>query len=311
MQLIGMLDSPYVRRVAVSLKVLGLPFDLDQVSVFRHFDKFSAINPVVKAPSFVTDDGVVLMDSSLILEHIAHLAPRSLMPADRAAHEIALRQIGLALAACEKTVSILYERNLRPAEKQHQPWLDRVRGQLLAYGALEREASPDWFTGEELMQPQITAAVAWRFTQHNVPELVPAADFPKLVGAVGAGGKAGAVHRDEFSLISAPAPAGCGLGQRIGLALPDKFSRQSSGALDDSLQLVALHFILHRNRAFRRGGGCIQAREVAQHRRDLQPRIARRRGRMPAITPSRSAVGWALQAWVSERVSPRDSGQVV
>jgi len=180
MQLIGMLDSPYVRRVAVSLKVLGLGFDLDQVSVFRHFDKFAALNPVVKAPTLITDDGVVLMDSSLILEHIAHLAPRSLMPADRAAHEIALRQVGLALAACEKTVSIIYER-LRPAEKQHQPWLDRVRGQLLrAYGALEQEASPDWFTGEELMQPQITAAVAWRFTQHVVAELVPAAEFPKL-----------------------------------------------------------------------------------------------------------------------------------
>ena len=130
MQLIGMLDSPYVRRVAVSLKVLGLPFELDQVSVFRQFDKFSSINPVVKAPSFVTDDGVVLMDSSLILEHIAHLAPRSLMPADRAAHEIALRQMGLALAGCEKTVSILYERSQRPAEKQHQPWLDRVLGQF-------------------------------------------------------------------------------------------------------------------------------------------------------------------------------------
>jgi glutathione S-transferase len=181
MQLIGMLDSPYVRRVAVSLKVLGLGFDLDQVSVFRQFDKFSSINPVVKAPSLITDDGVVLMDSGLILEHVAHVAPRSLMPADRAQHEIALRQIGLALAACEKTVSILYERNLRPAEKQHQPWLDRVLGQLLkAFGALEREASADWFTGEELIQPQITAAVAWRFTQHNVPELVPAGDFSKL-----------------------------------------------------------------------------------------------------------------------------------
>jgi glutathione S-transferase len=181
MQLIGMLDSPFVRRVAVSLKVLGLPFDLDQVSVFRQFEKFQSINPVVKAPSFITDDGVVLMESSLILEHIAHLAPRSLMPADRTQHEIALRQLGLALAACDKTVSIIYERNQRPTEKLHQPWMDRVLGQLLAaYRALEEEVSPDWFTGEDLMQPQITTAVAWRFTQHYVPELVVAGDFPKL-----------------------------------------------------------------------------------------------------------------------------------
>jgi len=181
MQLIGMLDSPYVRRVAVSLRVLGLDFVLDQVSVFRHFERFAAINPVVKAPSFVTDDGVVLMDSGLMLEHIAHLTPRSLMPADRASHEVALRQLGLALAACDKSVSILYERTQRPAEKLHQPWLDRVQGQLLAaYGALEKEVSPDWFTGEELMQPQITVAVAWRFSQHAVGDVVEAADFPRL-----------------------------------------------------------------------------------------------------------------------------------
>jgi glutathione S-transferase len=181
MQLIGMLDSPYVRRVAISLKVLGIDFGLEQVSVFRHFDRFAGINPVVKAPTLVTDDGVVLMESTLILEHIAEIAPRRLMPADRAGHEQALRQVGLALAACEKTVSIIYECNQRPAEKQHQPWLDRISGQLLAaYRALEREASPDWFTGEELMQPQITTAVAWRFTQHMVSEIVPADDFPKL-----------------------------------------------------------------------------------------------------------------------------------
>lgn len=181
MQLIGMLDSPYVRRVAISLKVLGIDFSLEQVSVFRHFDKFSAINPVVKAPTLITDEGIVLMESSLILEHIAEIAPRRLMPADRAAHARALRQVGLALAACEKTVSIVYECNQRPVEKQHQPWLDRISGQLLAaYHALESEASPDWFTGEELMQPQITAAVAWRFTRHMAAEIVPAADFPKL-----------------------------------------------------------------------------------------------------------------------------------
>ena len=179
MQLIGMLDSPYVRRVAVSLRVLALPYNHDQISVFRQFDKFSSINPVVKAPTFVTDDGVVLMDSSLILEHIAHLAPRSLMPADRTAHETALRLIGLALAACDKGVAIVYEHNQRPAEKRHQPWLDRVRGQLLAaLGELEREVPPGWVTGEELMQPQITCAVMWRFLAHNLDDM--AADFPNL-----------------------------------------------------------------------------------------------------------------------------------
>jgi glutathione S-transferase len=160
---------------------LGLSFALEQVSVFRDFDKFSSINPVVKAPTLITDDGVVLMESSLILEHIAEIGPRRLMPADRAHHEKALRLVGLGLAACEKSVSIVYECKLRPQERQHQPWLDRITGQLLAaYRALEKEVSPDWFTGEELMQPQITTAVAWRFTQSVAADLVPVADFPRL-----------------------------------------------------------------------------------------------------------------------------------
>jgi hypothetical protein len=43
-----------------------------------------------------------------------------------------LQILGLALAACEKSVQIVYEHNLRPAEKQHAPWIERVTGQLLA-----------------------------------------------------------------------------------------------------------------------------------------------------------------------------------
>jgi len=181
MRLIGMLDSPYVRRVAVSLKFLEIPFVQEQVSVFRHFDEFAAINPVVKAPTLVTADDIVLMESSLILEFIARMAPWSLMPKDPSAHAHALRCIGLALAACEKSVQVVYERNLRPAEKQHQPWLDRVTGQLTAaLSALEKIASPEWFRRSEVFQPEITTAVAWRFTQHVAPELAPAGQFPAL-----------------------------------------------------------------------------------------------------------------------------------
>jgi hypothetical protein len=44
MQLIGMLDSPYVRRVAISALVLGIPFRHRSLSVFRDMDAFRTIN---------------------------------------------------------------------------------------------------------------------------------------------------------------------------------------------------------------------------------------------------------------------------
>jgi glutathione S-transferase len=185
MQLIGMLDSPYVRRVAVSLQLLGLPFEHRSISVFSTFEQFRQINPVVKAPSLVCDDGAVLMDSTLILEYAEALAaPRqSLMPKGAADYQHALRAIGLALAACEKSVQIVYERNLRPAEKVHAPWVARLTGQLLAaYGALESEirCRPLAATSAAINQAGVTSAVAWHFTQMMLPEVVDASHYPAL-----------------------------------------------------------------------------------------------------------------------------------
>ena len=186
MVLIGMLDSPYVRRVAVSMKLMGLPFNHQSVSVFRHFDHFKAINPVVKAPTFVCDDGTVLMDSTLILDYLEHcVAPGSgLMPAGGEPRKHALRVIGLAMAACEKCVQIVYEKEQRPAEKRHGPWMERVTGQAnAAFGELERAvASADpWLQGEKINAADVAVACAWRFGQFYDAKEVRAADYPKLV----------------------------------------------------------------------------------------------------------------------------------
>lgn len=186
MKLIGMLDSPFVRRVAISMRLLGLPFEHAAISVFRGFDAFQQINPVVKAPTLVCegDDGVsLLMDSTLMLTYAEALAGRSLMPAEPAALLRELRLIGLALAACEKTAQILYERGLRPAEKRHEPWIERVSGQLhAAYAALDRElaAAPLATTTPALGQAAITVGVAWTFTQRLLPEVVPVASCPQV-----------------------------------------------------------------------------------------------------------------------------------
>lgn len=183
MQLIGMLDSPFVRRAAVSLHVLGVPFRHRSLSVFRTYEEFRKINPVVKAPTLVCDDGTVLMDSTLILEYAETLAaPKTLLPAEGAERLAALRIVGLTLAACEKTVQIFYERNLRPLEKQHEPWMERIAGQLrCAYLELESDfARQPQEAAQTLGAAQIAAAVAWHFTQRKLPELVSPSQHPRL-----------------------------------------------------------------------------------------------------------------------------------
>ncbi len=185
MKLIGMLDSPYVRRVAISLQLLGLRFEHQSLSVFGGFEEFQRINPLVKAPTLICDDGEVLMESTLILQYAEAIADagRSLMPTDRVDQQHALRLIGLALTACEKSVQIAYERKLRPAEKQHEPWVTRVTGQLLAaYELLESECRKRLpaVTSDSIDQALISTAVAWQFTQHMLPGIVAAENFPSL-----------------------------------------------------------------------------------------------------------------------------------
>jgi glutathione S-transferase len=183
MQLIGMLDSPYVRRVAIAARLLGLPFAHKPISVFRSFDLFASFNPVVKAPTLVCNDGGVLMDSGLIIDYFEALAGRSLWPAVLVERVRALRITGLALAVCEKTVQIVYEHELRPEAKQHGPWLERVHGQqraaLLALDA-EIALAPLATDAEGLTNAGLTAAVVWRFLQLRPDTAAAAADCPAL-----------------------------------------------------------------------------------------------------------------------------------
>ncbi|WP_420283065.1 glutathione S-transferase [Serratia liquefaciens] len=182
MQLIGMLDSPYVRRVAICLKLLEIEFEHQAISVFSGFDRFKAINPVVKAPTLVLADGQILMDSSLILEYAAGIAPsgRALLPNQGAARLNALQLNGLALVACEKTVQIVYEQQLRPQEKQHQPWLDRVQGQLqAAYAELEKQL-PQSAVSPFMGSAEASVAVAWGFTQLMLPGQISDQQHPTL-----------------------------------------------------------------------------------------------------------------------------------
>lgn len=186
MQLIGMLDSPYVRRSAISLRMLGIPFEHRSLSVFRDFDAFHEVNPLVKAPTLVCDDGCLLVDSSLIIDYAEALAGRSLMPSEPGARRHALRLTGPALVVCEKAVQHFYEHK-RAADRQDASWLQRVDGQLRDACALLDEAlgiapTDRWLCGAMPTQADISVGVAWTFAQIVAAEIVPARDYPAFAG---------------------------------------------------------------------------------------------------------------------------------
>ena len=127
MQLIGYLDSPFVRRVAVSAQYLGIPYEHRELSIFREFEEFRAINPLVKVPTLICDDGQTLVDSTLIIDYLESIAGKSLMPTVVETDRIrALNIIGTSTVAMEKVAQLIYETKQRPDEVQYAPWIERL-----------------------------------------------------------------------------------------------------------------------------------------------------------------------------------------
>jgi glutathione S-transferase len=183
MQLIGMLDSPYVRRVAIALIAAKTPFIHRPISLFRHIDQFSKLNPLLKAPTLLTDDGAALMDSSVILDYLAGVEPSvaALTPSKPPQRLAAARATGLALTVMEKAVQRHYERMLRPAEGQHEPWIDRVMCQLTAgLSALDGEVPGSGWIGGQLGIADISVACAFGFTHTVLADIVETSRYPNL-----------------------------------------------------------------------------------------------------------------------------------
>ena len=118
--LIGMFECPFVRRVAVSLRLLGLPFEHRNWSVDRDSELVRQFNPLGRVPALVLPDGESLIDSNAILDFLdGTVGPeRALLPPSGGERRRALHIISLALGAADKSILLLDETHYRPREKE-------------------------------------------------------------------------------------------------------------------------------------------------------------------------------------------------
>ncbi len=187
MLLIGMFDSPFVRRVAVTLKLLGLPFEHANWSVGKDFERIREYNPLGRVPTLVLDDGESLFESAAILDHLDEKvgAERALLPASGPERRQALNLMAMATGAAEKGVMQVYEGVFRPEGKRHQPWLDRLRLQMNAsLASLDRyvgeRGASQWLVGRRMTQADITTACAFTFLNDTLRVAADAAMFQSL-----------------------------------------------------------------------------------------------------------------------------------
>ncbi|MHA3052159.1 glutathione S-transferase family protein [Acinetobacter sp. ANC 4640] len=175
MKLYGMLDSPFVRRVAISLASQQVNFELIQLSVFSSFNEFSQINPVVKAPTLLLEDGTYLMDSTLILQYLEHQQKLSFFALSAQGYQL----LGLILALAEKAVQYVYETQLREEKLQNPAWKQRVLLQSeKACQAIEQQIQDYPFYPAD--QVCISLAIVWTFIQNKLTGLIAEVNYPHI-----------------------------------------------------------------------------------------------------------------------------------
>jgi len=180
MILVGQYDSPFVRRVAVSLRVLGFAYEHDTRSVFADFAAMRRVNPLGRIPSLVLDDGDTLIDSAAILDWLDQTVgpERALVPAREPERRRVLRRIALATGVIDKIGAATYEQLIRPSAYRWPEWIERCR--IQGKGAVEALAGETWPGEGALDQAQITTACMIRYVRMADPEIIPIGRYQAL-----------------------------------------------------------------------------------------------------------------------------------
>ena len=184
MILIGQYDSPFVRRVGIALALYRLPFEHRPWSTFGDADRIRPYNPLTRVPTLVLDDGDILIESHLILDHVDGLAPAGEALAPRAEPERhrVLKVAALATGLSDKAVALFYELKLH--EETSDLWVRRCRMQIEeALAVLESDRAArgsDFWFGDRIGHADIAVAVMLRHLDEAHRGLVPMDAYPAL-----------------------------------------------------------------------------------------------------------------------------------
>jgi glutathione S-transferase len=175
MILVGQYDSPFVRRIAVTMNLYAMPFDRRILSVFTDFAAMLAINPLGKVPVLQLDNDERLFDSRAILDYLDGLVPpaRCLLPPDEP-HRRQVRRIeAVALGLAEKLYERGFEFARRDPAKRDAAVVQRIERQIAsALTWLEALQPNPWLYGDRITRADVTAAIAVTYMRQKWPALL-------------------------------------------------------------------------------------------------------------------------------------------
>ena len=183
MILVGQYDSPFVRRVAVSLHHYHMPFTRKPLSVFGDKKEVQTINPLLRVPILILEDGETLIDSNAIIDHLDHVAgpARALTPHNGPERRKVLQVCAVSTGISDKVVSLFFERTFHDAKQVSKNLDERLSSQIATSLAwLESRCGSPWFFDGKMTQADVTVGCVLSHVKLRLPEFFPADKYPKL-----------------------------------------------------------------------------------------------------------------------------------
>lgn len=165
MILYGRLVSPFVRRTAILLDMLGLEFEHEPLSAINEQEKVRAVSPVGRVPALRVGDETLIDSSAIALALLdEHDRQGTLMPRHGRPYKEALQLLFIANGATEKVVAGYYERTRRPEDKIHAEWVDLCETQAVsALDALNTRIGDGFSCGQTLGYVDVAIATGLTF----------------------------------------------------------------------------------------------------------------------------------------------------
>jgi glutathione S-transferase len=182
MILVGQFDSFPTRRIGITLTHYGMSFERDTRSIFSNEAELSRINPLVRIPALILDDGEVLIDSTAILDMLDEIAgKRALVPRAGPLRRRILQATALAQGIGEKAAAVVYERYFHPPEHVAREWEARCL-RVTAAGLLELEhrAEAPWYCGSAMSHADIMVFCTLGYLRLRTPEVLEDIALPRL-----------------------------------------------------------------------------------------------------------------------------------
>ena len=165
-------SSPWVRRVLVAAAELGLDDRMDKADLDFHDEhgNYAAINPMLKVPSLILDDGAVLIDSTAICEYLdmLHDGPKLFLPAGTA--RVARMQVQKMLDTMQDAATQCVGETLRrPEALRWQAFYDKQASKVTR--GLDRMEEKVDALQDQIDYAAVSAGVMCGFLDFRLPDM--------------------------------------------------------------------------------------------------------------------------------------------